>query len=331
MPFYSSSMLSSSSPVPLLCVLPILLSKLGRALFFLVGAALLLMALTACDGGSGGTGDPGNGDPGRNNMTDGEPGVSDSGGSNMTDGEPGVSDSGGSNMTDGEPGVSDSGGSNMTDGEPGVSDSGGSNMTDGEPGVSDSGGSNMTDGEPGVSDSGGSNMTDGEPRDGDSGGNFPRAVDLTFAPIGGGFRIGNQSDFGDFVSLKITATNGNGSAVEERNINITEFMNDSYNFTGLDDLSDWTFAIMATLINGSQRGVDIVFVWMENRDDHGSGGIRSGVDADGDRRADSVDEDDDNDEVADSSDLCEAGETGWTSNASSDYDGDGCRIVMGIV
>ena len=149
-------------------------------------------------------------------------------------------------------------------------------------------------------------------------------VDLTFAPIRGGFLIGNQSDFGYFVSLGIRATSESG-AVEERNIDTAEFIDGSYNFTRLDDQSDWTFRIIGTLSDGREREVVMIFVWENNHEDHESGGIRPGLDTDGDRRADSVDADDDNDGVGDSSDLCEAGETGWMSNGSSDYDGDGCR------
>ncbi len=149
-------------------------------------------------------------------------------------------------------------------------------------------------------------------------------VNLTFAPISGGFRIGNQSAFGNLVSLSITATSKSGS-VEEPNINLAEFVDGSYDFIGLDDQSDWTFQIIGTLSDGKQQEVEIAFVWQENREDHASGGIRSGLDTDGDRRADSVDEDDDNDRVGDSSDQCSTGETGWTSNASTDNDGDGCR------
>ena len=148
-------------------------------------------------------------------------------------------------------------------------------------------------------------------------------VNLTFAPISGGFRIGNQSAFGNLVSLTITATSK--SEVEELNINIAEFIDGSYDFIGLDDQSDWTFRIIGILRDGRQQDVEITFVWQENDEDHTSGGIRSGLDTDGDRRADSVDEDDDNDRVGDSSDQCSTGETGWTSNASTDNDGDGCR------
>ena len=153
----------------------------------------------------------------------------------------------------------------------------------------------------------------------------PRAfkMELTFAPISGGFRIGNRSDFGDLVSLDIRATSE--SEYVGKNINTTEFVDSSYEFTGLNDEFDWTFTIVGTLSNGEKREVEIVFIWDENRLDHDNGGMRSGLDTDEDRRADSVDEDDDNDDVHDNSDQCRAGETGWTSNSSSDYDGDGCR------
>ncbi len=137
---------------------------------------------------------------------------------------------------------------------------------------------------------------DNGPGNGGGDGQGVSNVSLTFAPIRGGFQIGNQSDFGDFTSLKITATSGGQS--EERTINIDEFADDSYDFTGLADL-DWKFQISGILSDSREQEVDIVFVWQENRDDHAGDGIRSGVDTDGDRRADSVDEDDDNDGVGD--------------------------------
>ena len=127
----------------------------------------------------------------------------------------------------------------------------------------------------------------------------PLEVNLTFAPISGGFRIGNQSDFGDMVSLNIKATSRSGSVVEEPNIDIAAFIDDSsHDFTGLADL-DWKFQIIGTLSDGRRREVDIGFVWDENEADNARGGIRSGLDTDGDRRADSVDEDDDNDGLND--------------------------------
>ncbi len=149
-------------------------------------------------------------------------------------------------------------------------------------------------------------------------------VELTFSPIADGFVIGNQSDFGDFVSVNITATSG--SVMEWRNISITAFSDDSYNFTGLDDQSDWIFRIMGTLSHGRQEPVEIVLVWQQNIADHESGGIRPGNNTDKDGRADSVDEDDDNDGILDDEgDDCPTGETGWTSNPLTDNDMDGCR------
>ncbi len=176
--------------------------------------------------------------------------------------------------------------------------------------------------------SGGSDNPPGDPGTGGNGGNgSPNAleVDLTFAPIEGGFRIGNQSDFGDMVSLSITATSEGEPAVAKPAIDITEFTDDSYDFTGLDDQSVWKFEITGTLSGERQQKVDINFVWMVNEEDHASGGIRAGINRDGDGRANSVDEDDDNDGVGDSSDDCSIGETGWMSNPSTDNDGDGCR------
>ena len=146
-------------------------------------------------------------------------------------------------------------------------------------------------------------------------------VNLTFAPMSGGFRIGNQSDFGDMVSLDITATSGGN--VEERDINITEFADDSYDFINLADL-DWKFQITGTLGDGRQQEVKIVFTWQENEADHNNNGIRSGVDTDGDRRADSVDEDDDNDRVLDGRDNCRLVVNPAQNNTDGDTEGDAC-------
>ena len=164
---------------------------------------------------------------------------------------------------------------------------------------------------------------------GGSGGGSPRdfEVDLTFAPISGGFRIASQSDFGNIVSLKITATSG--SEVEERNIDIAEFIDDDHEFTGLNDQSDWTFRIIGTLSDGEEREVAIVFVWDENAEDHQSGGIRAGINTDGDGRADSVDEDDDNDGVRDGDEAAgcvlarDCDRDGVMDGEDIDDDGDG--------
>ena len=40
---------------------------------------------------------------------------------------------------------------------------------------------------------------------------------------------------------------------------------------------------------------------------------------------DACDDDDDNDGLGDLADACPRGDTGWTSNAITDHDGDGCR------
>ncbi len=166
-------------------------------------------------------------------------------------------------------------------------------------------------------------------------------VKLTFAPIPGGFRIGNQSDFGEFVVLRITATSG--ANVEKEDVKTGDFVNDSYDFTGLLNL-DWKFEITGILSDGEEREVDIVFVWAENEEDHGSGGIRSGLDTDGDRRANDVDDDDDNDGVPDIRDNCplvanpdqtntdRAGDGGDACDNDDDNDGrndmdDNCPLV----
>ena len=161
---------------------------------------------------------------------------------------------------------------------------------------------------------------------GGNGGNVrlsPLEVNLTFAPIPGGFRIGNQSDFGDFVVLRITATSG--ANVEPEDVPIGEFVDGRFDFTGLLDL-DWKFEVIGILSDGGEREVTIVFTWQENRDDHAGDGIRSGRDTDGDRRANSVDEDDDNDGINDTDgDDCPVGDIDWTSNSSTDKDNDGCQ------
>ena len=144
-------------------------------------------------------------------------------------------------------------------------------------------------------------LMDGDPGDkGQGNGGDDRLgvfnASITFAPIRGGFQISSQSDFSNFISLNITATSG--SEVVERSINIDEFADDSYDFTGLAD-RDWKFQISGILSDSREQEVNIVFVWQENRDDHSEDGIRSGVDTDGDRRANSVDDDDDNDGLDD--------------------------------
>ncbi len=160
-----------------------------------------------------------------------------------------------------------------------------------------------------------------------NGGQGAFEVKLTFAPISGGFRIANRSGFGNFVSLNITATASGSRSVSEPNIDIAEFVDNSYyDFTVPADL-DWKFQIIGILSGGGEREVDIDFVWDENEADHNdNGGIRSGANHDGDARADSEDTDDDNDGVNDDHpDECPKGVTNWESNAGNDNDGDGCR------
>ena len=182
-----------------------LLGKLGRVLFLLVGASFLLVALTACAGGGGGSG----------------------------------SSSGPGNT----PGPGDNPGTDSPE--------------EVKPG-------------------------------------------FTFAPIEGGFRIGNQSlDFGEFVSLNITATNVNSGEMTHMNISLAEFIDSSYDFLGLDDQSNYTFMIEGIFSNGTGQEVPLVLVWEENIEDYAKGGLRPGLDTDGDRRANSVDTDDDNDDLLD--------------------------------
>ncbi len=123
---------------------------------------------------------------------------------------------------------------------------------------------------------------------------------FTFAPIEGGFRIGNQSlDFGEFVSLNITATNVNSGEITHANLSLAEFIDSSYDFLSLDDQSNYTFMIEGIFINGTRQEVPLVLVWEENIEDYAKGGLRPGLDTDGDRRANSVDTDDDNDGLLD--------------------------------
>ena len=49
------------------------------------------------------------------------------------------------------------------------------------------------------------------------------------------------------------------------------------------------------------------------------------LDTDGDLTCNVVDTDDDNDSLVDTDDDCSAGEIGWISNSSTDYDSDGCQ------
>ena len=152
-------------------------------------------------------------------------------------------------------------------------------------------------------------------------------VELIFSPTANGFIIGNQSDFGNFVSLNITATTTSrgGRIKEDPNISIAEFSDDSYPFT-VPFEANWTFKIIGTLSDGRQESVEIVFVWPENKLDHSNNGIRSGLNTDGDGRANSVDEDDDNDGINDTDgDDCPVGDIDWTSNSSTDNDNDGCQ------
>ena len=63
-------------------------------------------------------------------------------------------------------------------------------------------------------------------------------------------------------------------------------------------------------------------------DDCSSGSFdvsNDGTDSDSDGICNPGDPDDDGDGIADGSDLCPQGETGWTSSGGTDFDGDGCR------
>ncbi len=240
------------------CSSRLLLSKVRRFLFFLIGVGFLSVVLAACAGGGDGSSADG-GSEGNRSMDNGSMGGDSEGNGSMVGG-------------------------------PGT---GGDGEGNGENGSSES---------------------------------FD--VALTFAPISGGFRIGNQSDFGNFTSLKITATSGSGTPVE-KDIDISEFADDSsYDFTGLAD-RDWKFAIIGILSDGEEREVRIVFVWQANEADHEGGGIRSGLNTDGDGRADSVDEDDDNDGVRDSDEaagcvlVADCDNDGTMDGADLDDDGDG--------
>ncbi|MCC6624235.1 MAG: putative metal-binding motif-containing protein [Deltaproteobacteria bacterium] len=64
----------------------------------------------------------------------------------------------------------------------------------------------------------------------------------------------------------------------------------------------------------------------EGKDDSCDGTTDEGfADLDEDGEANCVDGDDDGDGKLDGADDCPAGQTGWTSNGTTDYDGDGCR------
>ena len=148
-------------------------------------------------------------------------------------------------------------------------------------------------------------------------------VELTFSPMADGFVIGNQSSFGDFVSLNITAESDGGIIMRYPPINIDQFINSIYTLDGLTE-ANWTFEIVGTLSDGSARGVTIDFTWEENKEDHNNGGIRTGINTDGDGRADSVDDNDDNDGRLDHEDNCPVDVNDDQSDTDSDQVGDAC-------
>jgi len=130
----------------------------------------------------------------------------------------------------------------------------------------------------------------------------PFEVELTFAPIAGGFNIAiaNRSGLSDFDYLFITATNR--AERVERNISVEDFVANGFVFRGLNDASSYQFEIEGNLSSdGTRQILAIVFGREENERDHETrGGIRPGLDTDGDGRPNSLDNDDDNDGVRDS-------------------------------
>ncbi len=151
----------------------------------------------------------------------------------------------------------------------------------------------------------------------------PLEVNLTFTPMPGGFRISNQSDFGDFVSLNITAESDGGIIMRYLPINIDQFIDSIYTLDGLTE-ANWTFEIVGILSDGSARDVTIDFTWEENKDDHNNGGIRTGINTDGDGRADSVDDNDDNDGRLDHEDNCPVDANDDQLDTDGDQAGDAC-------
>ena len=139
----------------------------------------------------------------------------------------------------------------------------------------------------------------------------------------GGFRISNQSDFGDFVSLNITAESDGGIIMRYLPINIDQFIDSIYTLDGLTE-ANWTFEIVGILSDGSARDVTIDFTWEENKDDHNNGGIRTGINTDGDGRADSVDDNDDNDGRLDHEDNCPVDANDDQLDTDGDQAGDAC-------
>ncbi len=87
-----------------------------------------------------------------------------------------------------------------------------------------------------------------------------------------------------------------------------------YDITGLTDESNYTFLVFARIGDGAESTLILNLT------------ARTGVNADGDSLPDSLDDDDDNDTKDDGDDDCpRGGQVNWVSNASADYDGDGCR------
>ncbi len=86
----------------------------------------------------------------------------------------------------------------------------------------------------------------------------------------------------------------------------------SYDFANLTDEEEHQFLVRA-IISGEDPILVLNLTAM------------TGANYDGDGEPDSSDDDDDNDGVLDATDLCATNATDWTSNSTTDYDGDGCR------
>ncbi len=164
---------------------------------------------------------------------------------------------------------------------------------------------------------------------GDPGGEFPAVSDLNIIPAEGSLLLNwtnpNRIDISDFnISWVSTSATGSGTGSGSR---LTGDQSDqsALTMTGylLDGLTDGTGYTVSVSVLYAGGGLSNVV----------SGPMRRpGKNTDGDHLPDNEDPDDDNDGLNDFAedgstplDACPRGDTGWTSNASADNDGDGCR------
>ena len=131
----------------------------------------------------------------------------------------------------------------------------------------------------------------------------------------------NRIDISDFnISWVSTSASGAESRLAGDQVNQSARAMTGYLLDGLTDGTNYTVSVSILYAGGGVSGVI-------------EGPMRRpGKNTDGDHLPDSEDPDDDNDGLndftADGStplDACPRGDTGWTSNASADNDGDGCR------